>query len=740
MGRENNFLLGHGERLTGPVSVPSGGGSKKEPYDFPTAKKRMAQQLSATRIALDSLPAEACPNDEAVALVTMHPRYVSKSDFPHELLAAVGLRSVGSRSKTISPERWGIDKPPANAPTEQIFVAGSRTSFADWEADMPRWALKTPGAKHLAHIEEISPYDPSGKLRSVPEVDEMTMLEVVLHNFGTIDIVAAFQDFAIHHGALPLSQHRRDVGGLTFLPIRATPAAAEELAKFSFVRVARGMPTLRPFRPGIMRGAKTFPVRLPSTASVAPDVRAVVFDGGLTETVQNALAPWVSYHEPHGIGPANTDFQDHGAAVTSALLFGPLEFGQEAQQPFCSVDHVRVLDERTGGNASLLYVDVLDRILGFLDDSDYDYQYANISLGPCMAVMDDEVTMWTACLDERFAHGKVLATVAAGNDGELDREIGLNRIQPPADGVNVLAIGAADRSGDVWERAAYSCSGPGRSPGVVKPDGIAFGGSDSEPFVVMDSSLNAQGTSGTSFAAPLALRSATGLRSQLGGHLGPLAIRALMIHQADPGDDTTTNVGWGRFELEPSLLSTCNDDEALVMFQGELPVGEHLRALVPLPDVALSGMVTLKATLLIGPDVDPEHPGSYTRGGLEVAFRPHAEKFRGASMHPKTKSFFSASTMYGASEYELRDDGQKWEPCRHGAHRFQSSSLKDPCFDIYYHYREVGERELAPKPIPYALVISVSAPKMPQFYNQVVRAFANVLIPLRPKLSIPIRT
>lgn len=43
-------------------------------------------------------------------------------------------------------------------------------------------------------------------------------------------------------------------------------------------------------------------------------------------------------------------------------------------------------------------------------------------------------------------------------------------------------------------------------------------------------------------------------------------------------------------------------------------------------------------------------------------------------------------------------------------------------------------------PIPYALVVSVKAPKVPDFYSRVVRAYANVLVQLRPQVRIPVVT
>jgi hypothetical protein len=44
-----------------------------------------------------------------------------------------------------------------------------------------------------------------------------------------------------------------------------------------------------------------------------------------------------------------------------------------------------------------------------------------------------------------------------------------------------------------------------------------------------------------------------------------------------------------------------------------------------------------------------------------------------------------------------------------------------------------------PKPIPYAMVIGITSEQMPDLYNDVVRAYSQVLIPIRPKTQIRLR-
>jgi len=454
----------------------------------------------------------------------------------------------------------------------------------------------------------------------------------------------------------------------------------------------------------------------------------------------------VTLIEPAGIGNPVPAFEQHGLAVTSAFLFGPLQSGATTPPPICTVDHVRVLDNRTGANADVDYLDVLARIIEFLDSHQRSYQFVNISLGPDLAVLDDEVTAWTASLDERFAGGNLFATVAVGNGGERDQTAGLCRIQPPSDGVNVLAIGASDVTGASWQRAAYSSIGPGRTPGRVKPDGLIFGGSDSEPFYVLSNPKRAAGTTGTSFAAPMTLRTSAAVRVGLGDALGLLALRALTIHRAERHKSAgQVEVGWGRFETDPQLLMTCEDDEAIVLYQGELPIGEHLRCYLPMPDGPLVGDVFVSATLVISPEVDPSNPSSYTRSGLEASFRPNETKFRKPkkgqkpSSHAQTSTFFSQTKLFGKSERVLRDDGHKWEPCLSRSQKFRAKTLNKPAFDVYYHNRAAGAAVKKPQPIAYALIVGLRAPKLKDFYNRVVRAYSGILVPLKSQVQVQIR-
>jgi hypothetical protein len=124
---------------------------------------------------------------------------------------------------------------------------------------------------------------------------------------------------------------------------------------------------------------------------------------------------------------------------------------------------------------------------------------------------------------------------------------------------------------------------------------------------------------------------------------------------------------------------------------------------------------------------------------LEVVFRPHAHKQAAPEKPAKSKAFFRARGEY-LTERELRDDHHKWETTLSSAVRVRPDNVLDPVFDVHYHAREMGRSVRRAPVIPYALVVTASAPGMPDFYNRVVRRYRTQLERLVPVHEIPIRT
>ena len=512
---------------------------------------------------------------------------------------------------------------------------------------------------------------------------------------------------------------------------------AEKIARFTPVRALRQMPKLRMMRPNLRTSRVPTPAtRLPVGEPIDPSIRAAIFDGGVPKG--HPLGTWAKPIDPAGVGATKPAFQGHGVAVTSAFLFGHINPTKTIGRPYAPVDHYRVFDTSTLNENPYELYDVLGRIDNVLVEKDYDF--INLSVGPQLPIEDDDVHAWTAVLDERLSRGTTLATIAVGNDGDGDAAAGLNRIQVPADCVNGLSVGACDSPETPWQRCTYSSVGPGRSPGLVKPDLVEFGGCLQRPFIVVgEKGMYAlKATEGTSFSAPSVLRLATGVRAHFGDSLSTLALRALLIHTTEPCEYACEDVGRGRIARSVQDIVLCADDTIRVVYQGKISPARYIRALIPVPSGTIPGRVSITATLCYATEVDPHHPGNYTRAGLEVAFRPHDQKRRNTKqIHANTKSFFGKAQK-GLLEEELRRDAWKWENCLHGTVTFQGRSLRGPVFDIHYSAR-LGGRNFAPdKELAYALVVSVQAKKFSDLYDTVVRKYATLIQPLRPVVDIPI--
>jgi len=268
---------------------------------------------------------------------------------------------------------------------------------------------------------------------------------------------------------------------------------------------------------------------------------------------------------------------------------------------------------------------------------------------------------------------------------------------------------------------------------------MAFGGDPGRYFHVLapgkKPALSPQ--LGTSFASPYLLRSAVGIRAILGPALTPLAIKALLVHSADPANHDKHDVGWGKVPEDLMQVITCAPGVARVVYQGELKAGKYLRALLPLPTGSLNGKIKLSATFCYASPTDPQDAAAYTRAGLEVVFRPSDRRIQAGKANAATRGFFDMKKY--ATEQERRSDLGKWETVLHGSKSMMGSGLHNPVFDIHYNAREAGARASGADKIRYALIITVEAPKHLDLYNDILRAYAKTLVPIQPQVSLPIR-
>ena len=737
---KENFLLGKAERLVEDIIGARGGAPKQHPYTFLEARTRLTPMLDEVVLGIDQLPESACPDDQAVAMVTLNPEYIAKSYFPNKLFKILDFELVGSRPRRITPEKRSRGRQPEEAITTQLFVRGTRPSFREWRSKLPHWREEIPGVADLVTIEQVAAPTIRDKIKGKLPKSGETVLEVVLHadvTLGESDVLPRFRDYLMTIGVDQKINYHFYAGGLCFVELGTSVEFAETIATFTPVRALRQMPRLRMTRPSLHTSrVPTSAVQVSSLEPIDRNIRAAIFDGGLPNA--HPLNTWAKPIEPTGVAPPIADFQKHGVGVTSAFLFGHIDPAKPLSRPYASVDHYRVLDESTLYENPFELYRVLDRIDKILVEKEY--EFINLSIGPQLPIEDDDVHAWTAVLDDRLSRGTTLATIAVGNDGEGDAEDGLNRIQVPSDCVNALSVGACDSPETPWQRCSYSSVGPGRSPGLIKPDLVEFGGSLQRPFIVVSEKevLALSSTDGTSVSAPSVLRLAAGVRAHFGASLSTLAIRALLIHTTEPSEHDCQDVGRGRVARSLQDIVLCDDNTIRVVYQGKISPARYIRAPIPVPAGTIPGKVSITSTLCFITEVDPHHPGNYTRAGLEVTFRPHDNKRKEVGqLHANSRSFFGKSQK-DLIAGDLRRDAWKWENCLHGNLVFRGHNLSNPVFDIHYNARLEGRDVSSDKELAYALVLTVQAKQMSDLYDTIVRRYATVIVPLRPVVDIPI--
>jgi hypothetical protein len=730
-----NYLIGRGELLVEQVPAPGGGGDKNHPYTVEESRTRLAPLLRSTIVQFEG-DEDFTPDGVHVARFLLHPAYIAKSYHPAGMLRAAGLEVIGSRErKTLVENHTIAEWEDLEFTTSELFVAGTSATFTRLAKNLEGSGALDREYDDIREFESIAAFTAADKVKVGTGDATLDQYELVLHQPTeglTPNNQAAFLKAADRVGITVATDRAFDTGTLWFVPATGPADAITELARFSTIRVARPMPRLH-VEP-VTRSVQLPDLELPDAPDQLGGARVAILDGGLPEG--HPLEPWLDryWEADPSASPVDT-YTEHGLAVTSAFLFGPLQNGKAAAPPPSRVSVIRILDSSTDSDNQYELYNVLGHIEEVLLSQAFDF--VNISLGPSLPIEDDDVHAWTAVIDTLLGDGETLVTVAAGNNGDLDRASGNARVQVPGDAVNALTVGAADHRYGTWSRADYSAIGPGRTPGRVKPDVLAFGGSDAELFHVLGADpVSTLGMQGTSFAAPWALHQGAGIRSLLGSELSPLAIRALLMHSAVQGERPSDEVGRGKLPESLDDIIVSGDGVARIIYRGELTPGKYFRAALPLPAGGVTGMVTVTATFCFATPVDAASPDTYTRAGLEPVFRPDLALFKKGAKTPSTRTFFDKPNYQ--SEAKRRSDFGEWETVLHRSKRMYGTKLNSPVFDIHYNARERGGKSSATEGLPYALVLTLEAPKHVNLYQDILDTYPGILAAIEPTVEISV--
>lgn len=312
------YLIGGGEKLTEEMTRPRRGfGDKAHPYTFAEAIERLSPQLREVERGLGVLSDLACPGDDAVIGVTLHPAYLAKSYYPAHLIDELRLRHLGSRAVHIVPSKVAAGEAERPQPAPLIYLSGKRGRLLEFAQMLPAWKPRDELVQNeFREIERVSlPDAERAKPLLGEDLDRPRALEIVLHADAEDGdyIVEGFADFVRSLGLDIDTDRRRQNSGLCFLPMYAPKRAVPDILQFSFLRALRSMPRVVPLDPAVRALIPSFRVALPDEDAAAPELKVAIFDGGLPDN--HGLERWVSTKNVPGTGDPVPSAQAHGLVV-----------------------------------------------------------------------------------------------------------------------------------------------------------------------------------------------------------------------------------------------------------------------------------------------------------------------------------------------------------------------------------------------------------------------------------------
>lgn len=761
-------ILGQGERYVTVIKKPHHGRTPEPPRTYEQARAVIREGILTSLQLFHGLPQGKKLPNEAVLCLRLHPDVTAKTYDPTALFEdAPQLHKVGSRTYRESTRNVTPTQRIAKLAEDQtelvagrmLFVQSTPEGFRRFVKQLDRPESRIPRLVKdelrrverfdiLSSREQILGFDPSwhgGRVelifhptRTKPE-QQLRFVFDLFDEIGVADRDRSLREYA---------------GGPTFASCLLLDGALEILRDVNPLRA------VHPLSFGGLEDLRTAPIARapkPPTSTTRSTIKVGIFDGGVDLTV-----PLLRNHVEEDLAlsvttPPDPQYIAHGTAVAGAVLYGAINgvpADSRLPDPPVSVVSFRVFPTSDPSDIDLYEaIDVIERAV----PARKDITTFNISFGPRGPILDDTISRFTYVLDALAVAHKVGFVVAVGNDGNVS---GYDRIQSPSDLVHGLGVGAFSLKNGNPAPASYSCKGPGRECGKIKPDVVAFGGCEDVPIhlvsVTHDAKLLAWGTS---FAAPLVAR-ANGQAANMFERSSALLARALVVHSARHPDGRPDDLlGHGCIPDDIGTLLTCDDDAVTLIFQGEILPKTIIRLPIPWPKAtAATGKVQFRWTVAGLPPVDPNHPSDYTCGCLEDTFYPNERRWRFTDPTKKKhkvldiemdKATVAAHRAQGwtqsalpvtqsgnsyMNEADRRAIDCKWEPLVSRAVNKESPSIWQPFLTL----QAIG-RNTVPARFDYAVVLSIRAPKYNGDLYTDIRTSYPALVPIRVRTDAEIR-
>ena len=276
MTRKTNYLIGNAQELTYTVPPPKMNPQKVELYTPFEVRQRLMPQLSQVISELEKLPDQLCPRGYAVTQLTLHPSYIAKGHFPRKLLTTLGFRSIGSKSDTVTPDKWTKKGTPTPSPTTVLFLAGKKDSLREFTHNLEAHLQNEAQFDDLKKVWQISTASSANKIKK-GATDNGDYFEIGLHLIpdATTDFIkSAFLQYALELDVKTQLELSIEVSNLWFIPVVGQRQQVSKLAEFSFVRVIRPLPSLRSIKPLMRQSSVLIPAKLPIEPPLAPDLHA----------------------------------------------------------------------------------------------------------------------------------------------------------------------------------------------------------------------------------------------------------------------------------------------------------------------------------------------------------------------------------------------------------------------------------------------------------------------------------
>jgi hypothetical protein len=759
--KEKMPILAHGELYIEGITKSNSGGAKSYPHEYNEAREKVLNDIVSVQSRIDNNPELFL--DEKVICVRLEPKFEAKSYAPDNIASiSRGMRLIGGRKYAFSSDAGvkaklyylrtdnaGIDK------LRTVLELGLKDNQTSWK-------------QMIQSINRIDIMESSEKIMGFSDEWEEGYVEFVLHPLGDDcreDVISSFLRIA--------NVNREDVhlktyeDGLTFVGTRTNRKSLELMANFNPLRSVH---PIEDIDLQVVRNISA-PGPHPPKTKINTGVIVGAFDTGIDDK------------SPYFDGFArNTDLVVnsvkqllHGSGVAGALLYGNITKVNPSDvlpSPLLSVEMFRVLPEDGTTYAGdpvgkLGLYETIDKIENIVKKHP-EIKLYNLSIGPYMPIIDDEINRFTYALDRlsyNVGENEVnpLFTVACGNDGYKPDD--LCRIQPPSDMVNGLAVGAYTFT-PLNEpcRAGYSCIGPGREGGKIKPDVLDFGGSTDRPFIAISSERDKIVTqAGTSFAAPLVMHKIGNMMAmcnEILPHMG----RTLIIHTAnlEAGKVRNNYEGYGFVSTDIESILECTDNKVTILYQGELMPGATAKLPIFAPrinEVKGNVAITWTITTIVSPDI--KDIDAYTNNGIEDTFYPHSEKYtfrkgrnvkklnlleagNNSKMTEYMNLGYIKSTMPDSmpgkickDECALRNSDLKWDTVIKKHRTLRGPSVYNPFITLH----AMGRNGFEDKYIRYFMAVTIEAPKYNgSLYNEIVRAYPLLNgIKLNISLKLPIK-